>query len=169
MHTSQAELAEQFELRRKIYDALVADYTAVNELRELRKQLKALEARLRGDQTRAEVHSAVVALEKKLDAAEAGLINPKLQGTQDTLHFGNGIDGKYALLAAGVDSADTAPTASEYELYAELEKTMSAGIAQWRELLAKDVPAFNAMAQRAGVALVAPTPVKEEDEDGHPQ
>jgi photosystem II stability/assembly factor-like uncharacterized protein len=166
MHTSQAELVEQFELRKKIYDRLVADYTAVNELRELRKQIQALEPRLRSDKARSEVHAAAVALEKKLDSVEKSLINPKLQGTQDSLHFGNGMDAKYALLAGGVDSADTAPTASEYELFVELEKPMSAALGQWNDLLAKDLPQFNALAQRAGVALLAPRTGKDADDDG---
>jgi photosystem II stability/assembly factor-like uncharacterized protein len=166
MHTSDAELEKQFELRKKIYDRLVADYAAVNELRDLRKQLRALESRLRGDKKRSEVHSSAASLLKKLDDVEKNLINPKLQGTQDTLHFGNGIDAKYALLAGGVDSADTAPTASEYELYTELEKPMAAALDQWKSLLAKDVAEFNSLAQRSGLAIVAPGAEKAEDEDG---
>ena len=166
MHTSQADLVEQLALRKKVYDRLVADYTAVNELRELRRQLKALEARLQGDKKHAEVQASAVALQKKLDAIERSLINPKLQGTQDTLHFGNGIDAKYALLAAGVDSADTAPTAAEQELFADLEQPMSAALEQWNALRDKDLPEFNALAQRAGVALVAPRAQKDEEQDG---
>jgi photosystem II stability/assembly factor-like uncharacterized protein len=155
MHTTQADLAEEFELRRKIYERLVEDYTAVNQLRDLRAQVKALVKRLHGDTKHSEIAAAAEALQKKLDEAEKAFINPKLEGTQDTLNFGNGIDAKYALLGAGVESADTAPTQSEYEQFAELEKPFTSARAQWKEITEKDVPAINALAQRAGLGAVS--------------
>jgi photosystem II stability/assembly factor-like uncharacterized protein len=164
MKTPQADLAEQFELRTRIYQRLVEAYTAVNQLRDLRTQLKTFEKRLRDDPAQKEIVAAISALRKKLDAVEKGFINPKLQGTQDTLNFGNGIDAKYALLGAGVDSADMAPTQSEYEQFAELEKQIAGNVALWKEVREKDIPAFNALVQRAGLGVVALNSGKPEDE-----
>ncbi|HKO04816.1 MAG TPA: hypothetical protein VJW51_08705 [Candidatus Acidoferrales bacterium] len=155
MHTPQADLVKEFDLRRKIYERLVEDYTTVNQLRNLRAQLKALEKRLHGDAAHREIAAAGEALRKKLNGIEKEFINPKLEGTQDTLNFGNGMDAKYALLGAGVESADTAPTESEYQLFAGIEKQFAGPLAHWKEITEKDVPAFNAMAQRAGVGAVA--------------
>jgi hypothetical protein len=169
MSTPQADLAAELELRKKIYDRLVEDYTAVNQLRDLRAQVNALEKRLRGDAAQKEIAAAADTLRKKLDASEKEFINPKLQGTQDTLNFGNGFDAKYALLAAGVESADTAPTSTEYATFAELEKQFAAPLAHWKEIKETDVPAFNALVRRAGLAAVAIGPGKADDEGGnHP-
>ena len=154
MHTSAADLAEEFQLRRKIYERLVQDYAAVNQLRDLRAQVKALAKRAQGDAKQSEIAAAAEALRKRLDAAEKGFINPKLEGTQDTLNFGNGIDAKYALLGAGVESADTAPTQTEYEQFAELEKQFAGSLAQWKEITERDVPALNALVGRAGLGAV---------------
>ncbi len=154
-HVSEADLAAEFQLRRKIYERLVQDYGAVTQLRDIRGQVRALRKRLDGDAARKEVAAAAETLRKKLDEIEKGFINPKLQGTQDTLNFGNGIDAKYALLGAGVESADAAPTDREQEQFAELETQFAATLAQWKSILEKDLPAFNALAERAGLGPVA--------------
>jgi DNA repair ATPase RecN len=155
---------KEFDLRRKIYERLVQNYTTVNQLRDLRAQLKDLEKRLHGDAAQKEIAAAGDALHKKLDAIEKEFINPKLQGTQDTLNFGNGIDAKYALLGAAVESTDMAPTESEYELFASLEKQFAGPLAHWKEITEKDVPALNALAQRSGLGAVALGSGKPEDE-----
>jgi photosystem II stability/assembly factor-like uncharacterized protein len=155
MKTSQADLQAEFELRNKTYERLVEDYTAVNQLRDLRTQLKALEKRLRGDAAHKEIAAAAETLRKKLDASEKEFINPKLEGTQDTLNFGNGMDAKYALLAAGVESADTAPTSTEYATFAGLEKQFAGPLARWKEIKETEVPAFNELVRRAGLGVVA--------------
>jgi len=166
MRTPQADLVEQFDLRMRIYQRLMLAYTSVNQLRDLRSQLKAFEKRLRDDSAHKDVAAAAAALRKKLDTVEKGFINPKLRGTQDTLSFGNGIDAKYALLGAGVDSADTAPNQSEYEQLAELEKEIAGNIALWKEAREKDLPEFNSLAQRAGLGVMVLSEGKREGEAG---
>jgi len=153
-HTAQADLEKEFQLRRQIYHRLVENYTAVNQIRDLRAQVKGIEKRLAGDAKHEEAATAAKSLRIKLDAAEKSFINPKLQGTQDTLNFGNGIDAKYALLGATVESADAPPTQTEMEQFAELEKQFAVSWAQWKEITEKDLPAFNATAQRAGLGAV---------------
>jgi hypothetical protein len=167
MPTPQADLKAEFELRRKIYERLVEDYTAVNQLRDLRAQLMALEKRLHGDAAQKEAAEAATTLRKKLDASEKEFINPKLQGTQDTLNFGNGMDAKYALLAAGVESADAAPTSTEYATFAGLEKQFAGPLAHWKEIKETDVPAFNELVRRAGLGAVALGSGKPDEEGGN--
>ncbi|HTQ85160.1 MAG TPA: hypothetical protein VMI93_03015 [Candidatus Solibacter sp.] len=154
VHASGADLNAEFDLRRKIYARLVQNYATVNQLRDIRSQVKELEKRLAGDAKQKDVASAAESLRKKLDAIEKGFINPKLEGTQDTLNFGNGIDAKYALLGAAVESADAAPTQTEIEQFAELETQMGGPLAGWKEVMEKDLPAFNAMVQKAGLGAV---------------
>jgi DNA-binding FrmR family transcriptional regulator len=165
VHVSDADLAAEFQLRRKIYERLVQNYTTVNQLRDVRAQVKALEKRLEGDAKQKEVAAAAEALRKKLDTLEKEFINPKLQGTQDTLSYGNGIDAKYALLGAGVESADAAPSQTEIEQFDELEKQLAGPLAQWKEFTGKDLPAFNALVQHAGLGSVFLGSGKTEEED----
>jgi len=153
-HVAQADVEKEFQLRREIYQRLVENYRAVNQIRDLRAQVIAFEKRLAGDAKHEEAATAAKSLRIKLDAAEKSFINPKLQGTQDTLNFGNGIDAKYALLGATVESADAAPTQTEIEQFAELEKQFAVSWAEWKKITGQDLPAFNALAQRAGLGAV---------------
>jgi photosystem II stability/assembly factor-like uncharacterized protein len=154
MSTSQADLQKQLDLRLKVYNLLVADYAAVRQLRDLRAQLKGIEQRLHDDAAHKDILSAAKELRKKIDPIESSLILPKLQGTQDTLNFGIGMDGKLALLASGIDSADTAPTQAENETFAELGPPVERALAQAKELATKDLAAFNELAGKAGLNAV---------------
>jgi photosystem II stability/assembly factor-like uncharacterized protein len=157
MSTPQADLQKQLDLRLKVYNRLVAEYAAVRQLRDLRAQLKGVEKRLQDDATHKDVLTAAQELSKKIDPIESGLINPKLQGTQDTLSMGIGLDGKLALLASGIDSADMPPSQAEYETFAVLDPLAEAGLAQAKDLTTKDVAAFNDLAGKAGLnALLLP-------------
>jgi hypothetical protein len=150
-------LEKQFELRMKIYKQLVADTAAVRQLRDLRAQLAEISKRLENDSSRKDLRRAAGELSKKIGPVEAGLINPKLKGTQDTLNFGNGLDGKLAILAMGVESADTPPTQRDREMFEELDPQVEASLAKARELMSKDVAAFNELARKGGLdALLLP-------------
>lgn len=165
VHASDADLGAEYQLRHKIYQRLVQNYATVNQIRDIRAQVRALAKRIDGDAKQKDVAAAAESLRKKLDALEKGFINPKLQGTQDTLNFGNGIDAKYALLGAGVESADAAPTQTEMEQFADLEKQLAGPLAQWKEITDKDLPAFNALAKGAGLGSVFLGAGKAEEEE----
>jgi hypothetical protein len=53
-----------------------------------------------------------------------------------------------------VDSADAAPTRQAQELLAELKARTDAQIAPWKEALARDVAALNALMAKEGVPAV---------------
>lgn len=155
--TSQADLEKQFDLRMKIYRQLCSITASVNQLRDLHAQLAGIDRRLENDPARKDIRAAASDLSKKIDPVEANLINPKLKGTQDSLSFGNGLDGKLAILAMTVESADTPPTQRELELYDELAPQVDASLARSNELTTKYVAAFNQLARRGGLdALLLP-------------
>jgi hypothetical protein len=55
-----------------------------------------------------------------------------------------------------VDSADTAPTAAEEGVFADLAQRLEAQLAKWREVLSKDLSAFNETLRKGDVPNVAP-------------
>jgi hypothetical protein len=58
-----------------------------------------------------------------------------------------------------VDSADTAPTAAEAAVFADLDQRLEAQLTKWREVLTKDLPALNDSMRKNNVPLVAPASV----------
>ncbi|HVR89054.1 MAG TPA: glycosyl hydrolase [Candidatus Limnocylindria bacterium] len=101
---SQADLDAQFKLRMRIRDAIDRTHTAVNRLRDARKDPR-----------------ITPAARKTLDAIEARLMQPKAKSRQDTLNFGVRLNNKLAALQSMVASADTAPTKQSIDLTSQLE------------------------------------------------
>jgi len=60
------------------------------------------------------------------------------------------------------DSADTAPTAAEEAVFADLDKRLETHLAKWRDTVSKDVLALNDAMRKNNIALIAPaaTPAK---------
>jgi hypothetical protein len=52
------------------------------------------------------------------------------------------------------DSADTAPTRAELEVFAELDKQLQAELNKWREVLSKDLPTLNDSMRKQDIAVV---------------
>jgi DNA-binding protein H-NS len=67
------------------------------------------------------------------------------------------IDERLHSLLGSVESADAAPTKQQYEVYADLEKEAQPLLAQYRELMSKDLPALNEMVNKQNIpALYVP-------------
>ncbi len=152
--TPQADLEKQLELRVKIGQRLAQLNDTVNQIRDLRAQLKALRKRLSGDAAGKELLAAADELDKKMTPIEEAFIQPKLKSTQDSLNYPLRLDGKLAVLAGVVESADTPPTQQSYELFDALSQQVEAQLARWGEIASRDLPALNERMQKESVPLI---------------
>jgi len=67
------------------------------------------------------------------------------------------IDERLHSLLGNVDLADAAPTRQQYEVFADLEREVQPLLAQYRELMSKDLVALNEMVSKANIpALYVP-------------
>src|SRR5712691_5339593 len=152
--TPQADLEKQLELRVKIGQRLAQINDTVNQIRDLRTQLKALRRRISADAARKELLAEADELDKKMTPIEEALIQPKLKSTQDSLNYPLRLDGKLAVLAGVVESADTLPTQQSYELFDALSQQVEAQLARWGEIASRDLPALNERMQKESVPLI---------------
>jgi hypothetical protein len=53
-----------------------------------------------------------------------------------------------------VDSADAAPTAQQYEVFAELEKQAQPLLTQAHELMTKELPVLNEMVNKLNIPAI---------------
>ncbi len=153
--TSQADLEKQFELRSRIQTAVNETHTTINTIRDLRRQLQALRQRVGKDAKYNALVDAVGALDKKMTAVEEELIQVKSVARQDPLNYPVKLNDKLLALGSVVESADRAPTEQSYDVFAKLRGELDAQLARWREIVAKDVPAVNDAARKAGVEAVS--------------
>jgi photosystem II stability/assembly factor-like uncharacterized protein len=150
------DLDRQFDLDRKIADALHRDYEALQQIRNLREQIKWLQ---RGKYANSAASSTAldgaakiaVDLEAKAAAIEGteGGYGSHFLSTPDGRSLAR-LNGGISTMLAQLDTADAAPTTQELEMFGELEKALDEQLAAWRQIKTKDVPQLNEELKKAG-------------------
>jgi photosystem II stability/assembly factor-like uncharacterized protein len=161
-NVTQADLQKQLDLAMKIQGLVNEAVDTVNEIVELRSQAAALEKRLGDNEKYKEVASAAESLDKKIEAVEDDLVNPKIKASEDSLNYPVQLRYKLVMLEDVVESADAVPTAASYDEFDSLRRQLSQVMAKWREIETKTLPSFNALARKAKVDVLMAVPPEHE-------
>jgi hypothetical protein len=140
--TTQEDFQKQFDLMQKINGKLSQTHEAILEIRDVRKQLEDLSARMRAPEQK-DLRDRAADVMKKLTAVEEELIQTKIKSSQDALNYPIKLNNKLAALGSAVDSADFAPTAQSYDVYNDLTQRIDAQLARLAEIKTNDIAAFN--------------------------
>ena len=95
------DLKKQFDLLTRIHRDLANLYSTVNQMQDVRGQLKGLQSRLPENA----VTKAALDLDKKIQAAENVLIEFRITSSEDSLAYPLALDGKLSVLATTVAGA----------------------------------------------------------------
>ncbi len=155
MKVAPADLARQAAFLADLTAALSRTHDTVRTLRDVRAQVVAVATRAKRSGALPAVAESAKALESRLLAVEAKLVNPKLKSSQDVLNFPPALDHQIVGLVSAASSADAPPTAGAIAYWAELKQTLETVWKEASEVLAGDVAAFNARLASAGIAPVA--------------
>ena len=158
--TTPEDLRQQFELDRKVAGALHQDFEALQQVRSLRAQLKALKPDAYANSARSSV--AWVAIAKtatELDAkaaaieGEEGDYGARYLSTPEGRSLAR-LNGGLNALVSALDSADAAPTTQQAAMFGELTKALEEQLSAWDQLKAKDIPELNGKLKKAGLPLI---------------
>jgi len=148
---TSSDLDRHFDLDRKIADALHRDYEALQQIRSVRAQLKALTSppnTIKKDATR----KAVADLEAKAAPIEGE------EGGYGTRYLSTPAGRSLSMLNSGLgtvlnalDTADAAPTTQQTAMFVELEKALEDQFSTWGQLKSKDIPELNQQLKKAGL------------------
>jgi hypothetical protein len=153
------DLQKQSELGRKIVAQVSEIHEAAAAVREVRTQTRGLAKRFgNGDDARyAALVSASKDFDKKSLDLESQLLQVNSKSSESNLNYPVLIDERLHGLLGSVESADAAPTTQQYEVFDALEKEAQPLLAQYRELMSKDLPALNEMVNKQNIpALYVP-------------
>jgi photosystem II stability/assembly factor-like uncharacterized protein len=143
---SEDDLRRQFELEIGIVEAMNQSYDALQQVRNLREQLKTAKARAKEARLMRDIDS----LDQKaaeLEGSEGGwgaLFLSTPEGKSLT-RLNVGLN----TLFAAVDSADTAPTETENTTFHDVEITLKGQLTLWNEFKTEDVAALNAQLRKS--------------------
>ena len=152
--TSPEDLRRQFELDRKIADALHQDYEALQQVRSLRSQLKSLAGPDKDKAKPAAIGKTAGELEAKAASIEGdeGGYGTRYLSTPEGRSLARLNSGFNALVSA-LDTADAAPTTQQTATFVELEKALEEQLSAWGQLKSKDIPELNEQLKKAGLPL----------------
>jgi len=140
---TQADLEKQFALLIKIRDKVTETDDAINQIRDLREQMNAINKRLKADPRGKPIADAGKSLDKKMTEVEEALIQTKAKSGQDVLNFPVRLNNHLAALSGVVASADTAPTKQSYEVFEMLNKAVDEQLAKWKAIVSTDVKSYD--------------------------
>ena len=145
-----SDLKEQFELAIQIRDKVSEANRAVIQIRELKQQV----ADRRGKTSDPQLHAAADQLTRSLSAVEEEIYQVRNQSNQDPLNFPIKVNNRLASLLRAVNTGDGKPIASAYPIFKDLTAELKVQTDRLRQVLTKDLPAFNAEAKRAGLSPI---------------
>ncbi len=150
-----ADLQKQFALSVKIRDANEQLHRGVNQIRQLREEMKTLKSWAGESAQAREVIAAADALDKKMTPIEEQLMQVQMKSSEGNLRYPNQLNEALDSLSHIVESSDSAPTASEFQVYEMLNGKLQAQLKALHELLARDLPALNQLMHKTGVPTLA--------------
>jgi len=154
---SNEDVEKQAELGGKIVALVTEIHGAALTIREVRTQTRGLARRFGDDQRYASLVSATKDFDKKSYDLESQLIQVNSKSSESNLNYPVLIDERLHSLLGSLESADAAPTKQQYEVFQSLEKEAQPLLAQYRELISKDLAALNEMVNKQNIpALYVP-------------
>ncbi len=148
--TSDADLKEQFDLALQIRDKVSEANNAVIQIRSLKQQAAERVAKSSDPGLKA----AADRLTKNLSAVEEEIYQVRNQSGQDPLNFPIKINNRLASLLRVVTTGDGKPIANAYPIFKDLTGELKVQTDRLQRVVATDLPAFNAQAQRLGLDVV---------------
>jgi len=161
----EGELAKQFELSTQVNKRISELHQAVNEIREIKSQIKALHAKFGDD---AKVKSALDAadgMEGKMSEVEQQLIQVKMKGSEGNLAFPNMLNEAFDSFSRSVDGGDREPTKPQMDVFASLSGRLDEQLKKWNAIKQDELPKVSAMIKQADLPALI---IKEKKEGSSP-
>jgi len=152
---TQADMEKQLELAQKIQQDIDQLHRAVNQMRDLRGNLKLLQKWAGSDSSNAEVIAAAKSLEQKMTPVEGELVQLKMKSSEGNLRYPNMLNEQYWTFNEVVQYNDAAPTAQQLKVFDELHQRLQTQLSQWQEIQRSEVPALNAAMRKSGVPTLS--------------
>ena len=152
---SDADLCAQFDLLMTIRDKIGATHKLVNQMRDVRAQLKGWRERLAGLDDAAAIRDGAKALQEQVLETEKKLMIPDTRkGWSDAMNSGDRLVAQLSGLVFNVNLGDYKPTDYEQAAYVEMAGEIDEVAAEFDEIVNGNLAEFNTMLGNAGFGKV---------------
>ncbi|HEV2205852.1 MAG TPA: hypothetical protein VGR36_04900, partial [Candidatus Acidoferrales bacterium] len=147
-------LEAEYKLATTLMDALTRDHQAVDEILQVRAQLKQLRERLADDSSAKTILQAIDDLNRKADSIENVLYEPNAKTNEELLNFPTKLNSKIAYLEDEVDFGDGAPTAQFQEMSREYLQELGQQTGRWHQLQKNELAALNRQIEQKQIPVI---------------
>jgi len=152
---TEADLAEQFSLSRRVRDKVSEANQAVIDIRNIREQVNQRLQKVSG-RRKIEIQKLADGLLQPLAQVEEEAYQVRNRSGQDPLNYPIRLNNKIAALAGVIESADNKPTDQSVEVFNELSAQLDAQLKKMQQTLTVELPRLNAALRREKVEAVDP-------------
>ena len=138
-------LQKQFTLSTQVNDRISQLHQAVNEIREVKSQIKNLHSRFGDDQRLKPALAAADDLDKKMSDVERQLVQVDMKGSEGNLAFPNMLNERFDSFSHFIDGGDTEPTKPQLEVFQMLSGQLDEQLKKWTQIKSDDVPKISAL------------------------
>jgi photosystem II stability/assembly factor-like uncharacterized protein len=155
---AEAALQKQFTLSMQVTDRISHLHQAVNEIRDIKTQIKNLHTRFGDDQRLKSALSAADDLDKKMFDVEKELIQVNMKGSEANLAFPSMLNERFDTFSHFIDGGDSnPPTKSQLEVFQKLSSQLDEQLKKWAQIKSGDLPKVSAMIKQLDLpALIVP-------------
>lgn len=155
----------QFDLLITIRDAVDESHAAVNQIRDVRKQINSVTAKAKEIDGMDSIIEAGKSLNTKLTSVEEKLLQTKAKSRQDPLNYPIRLNNKLAALSGVVSRSIGRPTDQSYSVFIDLNDQLQVQLTKFKELLEVDVPEFNQLVRDHDIPAIWIDDVTDKEED----
>jgi photosystem II stability/assembly factor-like uncharacterized protein len=161
MKGSEAQVQKNFALSVKINDHISQMHQAINEIREMKGQIKALHQHFDANDKMKDALKAADDAEHKMSAVEEQLIQVNAKGSEATLAFPSMLNERFDGLSHTIES-DHEPTQGHLDIFKMLSDQLDAQLQKWTQIKAEDVPKVNALTKQLELPVLSASQPKKD-------
>lgn len=155
-------IAQKMAIVKDLYNEVEALYRGLDDLQEVRKQIKNMTDRVPNDE---EINEMGESINQSIDEVENELISPKQETFQDIINYRNKLDLQLYNLMQTINGNIPPVTEGEKALAIELLEKWDAVEIKLNKVLDEDIRDFNQLLRDKGVQYIAPSEKKEKKEE----
>jgi len=159
---SEAAVQKQFSLSMQVNDRISQLHQAVNEIRDLKSQIKNLHLRFDEDERLKPALNAADDLEHKMFDVEQQLIQVNMKGSEANLAFPSMLNERFDAFSHSIEGSDSAPTKSQLDVFQTLSGQLDAQLKKWQQIKSDDVTRVSGMIRQANLPALIITEKKSE-------
>ncbi len=157
----EAALQKQFALAMQVNERNSQLHQAVNEIRDLKSQIKSLHSKFGDDPRLKAALAAADDLDRKMSAVEEQLMQVNMKGSEANLAFPSMLNEQFDAFSHIIEAGDNEPTRSQLDIFQFLSGKLDEQLKMWTQLKSEQVPKVSAMIKQADLpALIISEPEK---------